>query len=88
LEEKGMLQCRFATDAMIGIVREQLGQEIGAEAASERIERHQFGNGQLAPFWKLGIVMRQADHGGPRVRRWGTPALKDLEQLVTATYIK
>jgi hypothetical protein len=45
LEEKGMLQCRFATNAMIGIVCEQLGQEISTETAAERIERHQFGNG-------------------------------------------
>jgi len=77
-----VLQRRLTNDAPIGIVLEDLQQEVGSVPRSQRLDGHDIRDRMLPPLRELMVPVREAGQGGPGVRSRSPPALEDFEQLV------
>lgn len=82
LHEEGMLQRRFARDSAVGVVREELVQQIRTCVSTQRVQRDEIGYRAVAPLREFSVVVRQPQHGRPRFGGRGPPTLENLEYLV------
>jgi hypothetical protein len=82
-----MLESHFAGNSTIGVILQELVEQIGTGYSTQLFQRHKVGNGLFPPLREFTIVVRQSQDGWPRIRRGRSTTLKDLEQLISVVIV-